>query len=166
MLKRRTSGSSASVCRITGRPVALLATSATRKTRAIAASTIERRCKSQHAAVGGDQHEVRRVVFQLARVSLTPRLRLLIFRDRDIEQESEPERGADQGIGKMRSGAGGQDQEADLHQTMLPCLGSKRCRRRFQDAGDFPAEQPKVGLAPTRLRKPLQEFQRLQGIRR
>ena len=127
---------------------------------------VERGCKSQHAAVGGDQHEVRRVVFQLARVSLTPRLRLLIFRDGDVEQESEAERGAGQGVAKMRSGVGGQDQQADSHQTMFPRLGRKRCRRRFQDAGDFPAEQAKVGLAPTRLRKPLQEFQRLQRIRR
>jgi hypothetical protein len=53
---------------------------------------IERGFKPQHAAVGGDQHEVRRVLFQLVRVSLTPRLRLLIFRDGDVEQDSEPDR--------------------------------------------------------------------------
>jgi hypothetical protein len=127
---------------------------------------IERGFKPQHAAVGGDQHEVRRVLFQLVRVSLTPRLRLLIFRDGDVEQDSEPDRGADQGIGKMRNGAGRQDQEADAHQTIFTRLGSQTRRRRLPDARDFPAEQAKIGLAPTRLRQRLQEFQRLQRIGR
>ena len=156
MLNRMASGSPASVCRITGRPVAAPATSAMRAIRAIAASTI---CAAAASSSSGEASFSMRLSdatstksgglsFSSRAVSLEPGFRLLIFRDRDVEQEFEPDRGADQRVGDMRGGAGRQDQDPDRHQPALPRLGREVRRRRFQNAADFPAEQAKIGFTP------------------
>ena len=58
----------------------------------------------QHAVVGRQQHKVGRVLLQCVAVVIEPRFGLLIFHQRHIKQKSEADRGADQGVGEMRSG--------------------------------------------------------------
>ena len=61
----------------------------------------KRRGKPEHAIVGSDQHKIRRIVPQLVAMAREPRLRLLVFRNAELQQKAEADRSTDDRIGEL-----------------------------------------------------------------
>ena len=99
----------------------------------------ERSGEPEHAAVGGQQHKVRRIGLQFVAVAGKPWLGLFIFRDGELQEKPEADRGRDQGVGEMRGGARRQDQEAEWNEALLARVPAEAGQRRCQDAADLAA---------------------------
>jgi len=72
----------------------------------------EWRSQCQHAVVGSQQHEIRRVLLKRIAVPRQPRLRLLVLRDGDVEHKAEAEGGT---IRHPKDGGGARRHHEEPH---------------------------------------------------